>query len=154
MVYLASGAWRTLICSERRRLRFGLGIGATLAFPAAVFLQLFSPTLFRYLETGTETALAEAARTWAGPVPLEILRVDAEANRAEIWALVDLPAGARDRRATRPADGRPPTRQRHPPRPWRSRPGRTPGARIATRPTAATASSSTGSKPSCPGQRA
>ncbi|WP_138469436.1 DUF389 domain-containing protein [Poseidonocella sp. HB161398] len=102
IVYLASGAARALIRSERRRLRFGFGIGATVAFLAAVFLPLFSATLFRYAETGTETALAEAAAKWAGPVSLEILRVDvdAEAKTAEIWAVVDLPAEAQDRLAT------------------------------------------------------
>ncbi|WP_172327616.1 DUF389 domain-containing protein [Mangrovicoccus sp. HB161399] len=102
MVYIASGAGRSLLRSERRRLRFTFGIGATLAFLAAVFIPLFSATLFRYLETGTETALAEAAQRWAGPVPMEILRVDvdAETRRAEIWALVDLPAEAQERLAT------------------------------------------------------
>jgi uncharacterized hydrophobic protein (TIGR00271 family) len=96
LVYVVLGPRENLFRKAGRRIRFTLGIAATMAFLVLVLAQLIAATYLRYIETGTEAVLARETKQWAGDVPIEIIRVDVHARRkiAEIWILLDLPSDA------------------------------------------------------------
>lgn len=95
-VYIATGAGRLLLRSEKRRMRFSMGLAVAVLFLVAIFAQLSTTTYYRYAETRAESALANRIREWAQEVPVEIVRIDVRARErtAEVWAIVDLPVDA------------------------------------------------------------
>lgn len=93
IVYLTLGPRQKVLQSDRRRVGFTLGFALTFAFLGAIIAHLSTATYYRYNETKLEAALAKRINSWAGPVPVEVLRVDVKmlSKRGEVWLLVDLP---------------------------------------------------------------
>ncbi len=95
-VYIVYAARSVVFSKGKRKLNFTASVFVTLAFLAAVVLQLGKSTYNRYLETRTESRVAQTIRDWADPVSVEIIRVDVNPKRkhADIWLIVDLPIEA------------------------------------------------------------
>ena len=100
-VYITIGAG-PLVLRRRRRSGFAVGLAMTLAAVFAVLGPLTLATRDRLLESEREAALSQRILDWAGPVPLEIIRIHVrpDARVAEVWAMVDLPLKSGPRAVT------------------------------------------------------
>ena len=96
VVYIIFGARTVILTKGKRRLQFTISLAATVVILAFICVQLATSTYSRYLETRTETELSDIIQEWAGPVSVEVLRVDVNSarKRADVWVIVDLPYDA------------------------------------------------------------
>lgn len=96
VVYMLAGSFSSMVRSRLRIRRFSISLVFTLSILSVIIFQLGNATYNRYLETETESLLAERIEAWADPVSLEIVRLDVNARNktAELWAIVDLPLAA------------------------------------------------------------
>ena len=103
VVYISAGALSSVFKDEQRRLHFSTGVAATIAILSLIGVQLGQATYTRYLQTGTETLLAERLEEWARPVSIEIMRleVDISEKTVELWAIVDLQLDAQNKTGSR-----------------------------------------------------
>lgn len=95
-VYIFYGARSVLLTKGKRRVHFTISFVATVGVLGLICVQLVTSTYSRYLETRSETELTQVILEWAGPVSVEVLRVDVNSarKRADIWVIVDLPYDA------------------------------------------------------------
>ena len=96
VVYIIFGARTVILTKGKRRLQFTISLAATVVILAFICVQLATSTYSRYLETRTETELSDIIQEWAGPVSVEVLRIDVNSarKRADVWVIVDLPYDA------------------------------------------------------------
>lgn len=95
-VYFFSGTRNAIVGQRKRLTKFTAGVTATFAFMVVIAVQLGASTYDRFQEHKAEAILAERIAEWAGPVSIEIIRIEVNRIRriAEVWLIVDLPVAA------------------------------------------------------------
>ncbi len=82
---------------RRRRLaHLSFGFVITIIVLTAIVVQLTRATIERFTEIRYEAGVASAIKEWAGPVSVEIIRIDVDvaSQVADVWIIADLPISA------------------------------------------------------------
>ena len=92
-VYIVAAGRSARRLRRRRLAHFSFGFLTTVFVLAAIVVQLTRATVERFTEIRYEAGVASAIQEWAGPVSVEIIRIDVDvpAAIADVWIIADLP---------------------------------------------------------------
>lgn len=92
-VYIITAGPKGRRIRRKRLAHFSFGFVTTLIVLGAIVVQLTHATIERFTEVRYEAGVASAIQKWAGPVSVEIVRIDVDvpSEIADVWIIADLP---------------------------------------------------------------